>query len=205
MGEAESASRKERQIRLAVQCALTGPLLIACVFMVYLTFLVRRLTVTIEVMSEDLAQVMATTARVAEDVDRVEARIQTWYKSFGGAKVAGAVDELARMARGLTGETVDRSAAASEEVAYLISQVRTSKAKFEYAGREQSGMSLYARLYAKYKAYGNAITSAEDFIDKVASKSITGKAYHVTEPGGEKVELGRWLRAKLAAKRAGGE
>jgi hypothetical protein len=203
VGEADTAAMKERQLRLAVQCALVALLLIACVFMIYLTLLVRRLTVTMEVMSEDLAQVMATTARVAEDVDRVEERIQTWYKSFGGNKVVGVVDGLARVARGLTGEAADSSASANEEIAYLLSQVRTSKAKFEYAGREQSAMSLYARLYAKYKAYGEAIASAEDFIDRVASKSMAGKAYHVTEPGGEKVELGRWLRAKLEAKRAG--
>ena len=90
---------------------------------------------------------------------------------------------------------------AEGEIRYLLSEIRASKAKFEYAGRPQSAMSLYARLYAKQRTLGKTLASAEDFVDKVASKSITGKAYHVTEPGGAKQELGDWLRAKLAAKR----
>jgi hypothetical protein len=205
MGERMDASAGERKARTTVQWALAALVAVTCVFMLYLTILVRQLSVTMEVMSEDLTQVMATTARVAENVDRVEERVRTWYESFGGGKITGAVDELARAARGLKGEGPEPSASADEEIKYLLSAIRSSKAKFEYAGRAQSPLSLYARLYAKQKTYGSTLASAEDFVDNVASKSVTGKAYHVTEPGGARSELGEWLRAKLAAKRAGGQ
>ena len=200
MGEADTASMKERRLRLAVQCALVALLLIACVFMVYLTLLVRRLTVTMEVMSEDLAQVMATTARVSRNVDRVEERLRVWYEDLD---IAGTAAEAVDVALSLGGETVKVEPRAEDEITWLLRQIGSSKAKFAYDDKEKSALSFYARLYAKYKVYKKTLASAEDFIDKVATKTITGKPYYITEPGGEKVELGDWLRARLAERRAG--
>ena len=198
MGESGNHSAEDRGLKLAIRYALAGLLLIACVFMIYLTLLVRQLTVTMDAMSEDLAQVMATTARVSRNVDRVEERLRVWYEDLD---IAGTATEAVDVALSLGGEAVEVEPRAEDEIKWMLNQIGSSKAKFAYDDKERSALSFYARLYAKYKVYKKTLASAEDFIDKVASKSVTGKAYHVTEPGGERVELGEWLRAKLAGRR----
>ncbi len=198
MDESSSRSAENRGLKTTIQYAIIGLLLIACVFMVYLTLLARRLTVTMEAMSENVTTVMATTARVAKHVDNVEKRL---HALFQDVDIAGAAAGAADVARSLGGEAVEMEPRAEGEITWLFGQIRSSKARFAYDDTKKSALSFYMRLYAKYKVYKKTIASAEDFIDKVATKTITGKPYYITEPGGKQVELGQWLRAKLAARR----
>lgn len=199
MGENELTGRR---LQLTIQGAFAVLLIVACVFMVYLTLLVRQLTVTIDAMSEHVAQVMATTARMSKHVDRVEERLRVLYEDLD---IAGTATEAVDVALSLGGEAVEVEQRAEDEIKWLLGQIGSSKAKFAYDDKEKSSLSFYARLYAKYKVYRKTLASAEEFIDKVATKTITGKPYYVTEPGGERAELGEWLRAKLEARRASGE
>lgn len=200
MGESGNHSAEDRGLKVAIQYALAGLLIIACVFMVYLTLLVRQLTVTIDAMSKHVAQVMATTARISKHVDRVEDRLRVLYEDLD---IAGTAKEAVDVALSLRGEAVKIEPRAEDEITWLLGQIRSSKAKFAYDDKKKSALSFYARLYGKYRVLKKTLASAEDFIDKVATKTITGKPYYITEPGGEQVELGQWLRAKLKARRAG--
>jgi hypothetical protein len=92
---------------------------------------------------------------------------------------------------------------AEAEIKWLLSQIGSSKARFAYDNKKKSALMFYAHVYAKYKIYKKTLASAEDFIAKVGTKTITGKPYYITVPGGQQVELGQWLRAKLTARRAG--
>ena len=93
------------------------------------------------------------------------------------------------------------------EIEYLLQHIEMSGCSFYRNGSWYDGAHARAHLRAKYDylAAKQLVATAEDFIDKAATKSsVSGKPYKIRCADGAEVESGPWLRQVLAQHRAGG-
>jgi uncharacterized protein DUF5329 len=95
--------------------------------------------------------------------------------------------------------------AAVVEINYLLQHIEASGCEFYRNGSWYDAAQAKAHLRLKYDylAARNQIGSAEDFIDKAASKSsLSGRAYKIRCAGAAEVESNPWLRDALERYRA---
>lgn len=88
----------------------------------------------------------------------------------------------------------------------LLAHVEKSELTFVRNGIDHTGAATAAHLRKKLAQAKPAVATIDDFIEKVASRSlVTGKPYRVKLPAGKTVEAAQWLREqakKLDAKAA---
>ncbi|PJZ50895.1 DUF5329 domain-containing protein [Leptospira saintgironsiae] len=86
-----------------------------------------------------------------------------------------------------------------DEIKTLVSSLDSCKGcVFIRNGSEHKLDEAKAHLLRKYDAAKSKITSTEDFIKGLASKSsITGTPYKIKFPDGKEVESEKWLTDKL--------
>lgn len=87
------------------------------------------------------------------------------------------------------------------EIDYLLAHVGTSGCEFYRNGSWYDGPRAQAHLRVKYDylAARNLVRSAEDFIDKAATKSsLSGQPYQIRCAGYAAVASNQWLRDALA-------
>jgi hypothetical protein len=197
-------------LRQAIQWLTLVLLIVACVLLVYTTATVRRLNILLDAISNDLAESLATTARLSRQVDDISVRVE----SFGGKlKDAVKLDEvesvLAQVAsigsgRGEAGgKVVTLDARAAAEIGHLVSRVAQCDGRFEADGKSYSRRRFHLQLLAKRKAYEGSIASAEDFIERVAARTVTGKDYFVVLEDGTRKSVREWLGGELTEYREG--
>jgi hypothetical protein len=95
--------------------------------------------------------------------------------------------------------------AVANEIDYLLKQVGSSACAFYRNGSWYDAAHAMAHLRVKfdYLVARNMIATAEDFIDKAASKSsLSGRPYKVKCAGGAEMESSQWLRGVLERYRA---
>jgi hypothetical protein len=91
--------------------------------------------------------------------------------------------------------------AAQAEINYLLSAVASSNCEFNRNGNWYDPKSAADHLATKYKflAARDQVQSAEEFIEKAASRSsLSGRDYAVRCGGGAAVASSRWLLILLA-------
>jgi hypothetical protein len=96
---------------------------------------------------------------------------------------------------------------AQTEINYLLGFVESSGCEFYRNGSWYDSKSAQAHLRYKYEmlAAADRITTAEDFIEKAATKSsLSGRPYQVRCGGGEAVTSNQWLRDVLTRYRTFG-
>ena len=85
------------------------------------------------------------------------------------------------------------------EIDHLLTTVQTSKAKFLRNGDEHSGKDAAAHMKKKYAHFKKQIKTAEDFVEKCATKSeLSDKPYKIKEPDGTVIDSKDWMLARLA-------
>lgn len=85
------------------------------------------------------------------------------------------------------------------EIRYLLNQIATTDCVFNRNGSRHQGDEAVAHIQRKYDYFKDDIASAEDFIDKSASRStISRRAYTIECAGLESVESEQWLLQKLS-------
>ena len=93
-----------------------------------------------------------------------------------------------------------------QEVRYLIDSVEQSGCSFERNGKSYAADDAADHLAMKYRRGKKYASSAENFIDRLASKSsMSGKPYYIACSGTAKVTSGSWLHQRLAEMREGPE
>ena len=105
----------------------------------------------------------------------------------------------------LQGALAGPPAAAATEIGYLLEYVGASGCQFYRNGSWHDPTAAQAHLRDKYDALAarGQVTTAEDFIAKVATKSmLSGQAYKVKCAGGSEVPTAAWLSQALAGYRA---
>ena len=89
-------------------------------------------------------------------------------------------------------------ASESYRIQYLLDKIESSGAVFIRNGKEYPGAEARKHLQRKLDYAGDKITTAEDFITYIASKSSTsGEAYYMKLPDGKTMETATWLRQQL--------
>lgn len=92
----------------------------------------------------------------------------------------------------------------AQEIELLIQRVAASKGvTFIRNGSEHSAADAAQHLRRKLAASKGRITTPEQFIDKLGSKSsMTGRAYRVRLPDGREIDSATWLNGLLRDIRA---
>lgn len=86
----------------------------------------------------------------------------------------------------------------SARIEFLMRAVEGSGATFIRNGTEYSAGEAAAHLRLKMSKAGQKISTAEQFIDYLASKSsLSGKPYYLKLKDGSKTEARVWLHQKL--------
>ncbi len=94
---------------------------------------------------------------------------------------------------------ISAAAADNPEIDFLIDSIRNSQCSFTRNGTVYSPEKAADHLQMKYNKTKKYIKSAEDFIEKLATKSSwSGKPYTMT-CNGVKQQSGTWLSATLAS------
>lgn len=84
------------------------------------------------------------------------------------------------------------------EIAYLVDLVRGSPCLFLRNGDPYPGPEAADHIMEKYDYFRDEIKTAEDFIDRAASRSaLSGRPYQVACPGAATIAARDWLRAAL--------
>ncbi len=184
-------------------------LALACLLVWRVSMLVYRVEQSIVTVSADVRQVTGTMARVANLVDRLTERIERLERkteeAIGTDELEMALDEIKDVRESLSTAEEPFGPEVEKEIRYLLGQIRWSGLKFEISGKYRSAFRSYLYLLAKYRAYRKTLRSADDFIEKVATKTITGHPYYVLLEDGKKMALGAFLKDALEKRRAAGE
>lgn len=86
-----------------------------------------------------------------------------------------------------------------EKINSLLDALTTSNITFIRNGEEHDGAWAKNHLAEKLKDAKPAVTTADEFITKVASKSSeSGQPYTIKMANGKTMESGDWLKMKLA-------
>jgi hypothetical protein len=95
------------------------------------------------------------------------------------------------------------SADASSEIEYLLSTIGSSECTFIRNGQRYDATKAEAHLRMKYERGRRYATNAENFIERLASKSsMTRRAYMIECPGEEAQRTGEWLTKRLEGLRS---
>ncbi len=88
--------------------------------------------------------------------------------------------------------------ATETEIEYLITSVGESGCTFIRNGSRHDAGDAASHMRLKYRRGKRYATTAELFIERLASKSsFSGKPYAIECPGSEAVPSGDWLSARL--------
>jgi len=94
------------------------------------------------------------------------------------------------------------SAKENKEIDFLLSFVEASECTFIRNGKEYESKEARKHLEKKYNYAKSRIKSAEDFINRIATKSsMSKKPYHVRCQVEEVVLTSQWLAGALEAER----
>ena len=92
----------------------------------------------------------------------------------------------------------------SLEIQYLIDAIGDSNCVFIRNGKRHSAKEARRHIRSKYSRAKRYASTAELFIERLASKSsVSKKPYWMECPGDEPMRSGDWLEAELERYRAG--
>ncbi|MDQ0587572.1 DUF5329 family protein [Variovorax paradoxus] len=115
---------------------------------------------------------------------------------------------LLALVLGLAAAMAQATPSASEQklIDTLILRVsKMSSMTFMRNGKEHDAAEAAKHMQAKFDHFKDEIATAEDFIDRCASRSeVTGKAYKVKMSNGSMRDANEFLNAELRALRRGG-
>lgn len=96
-----------------------------------------------------------------------------------------------------------RADSTTDEIAHLLTVLRESPCTFIRNGSDYDGAAAVEHVEAKYLHFKREIKTAEDFIDRAATKSLlTGTPYQVRCDGAPTIGAAEWLHAQLQSYRA---
>lgn len=170
-----------------------------------LSALAQRIEQTVSAISSDVELVASTAADLSQRIDILTAKIDALKQKSEDLihrnEVESLVDQFNLLQEGYSGSTEELSEESKREIKDLMSVIRKFEGKFRSDGEYVSPTWLYLKLQVKYKTYEPTIHSAEDFIDRVATKTLTSSNYEVVHPDGENESLAELLRRNLRAYR----
>ena len=200
---ASSFSAWLRNVVLVVLILLLG---LCCYFVYRVSMVAYRVEESIVAVSSDLKEVTSTVAAVSRDVSAIREDIAKFKEkakeSVPYEEARQAIEEALALGAAAKADSSALSASAEREINALLKSLILCGLRVEVGGRTQSVLILYGWIYGEYKIKQNTLTSAEDFIDQVGTKSILGKTYYLVDQEGNRVQLSTWLMNRLRGIRA---
>ena len=148
-----------------------------------------------------IEQIARTGARISEQIDRIMNRLEALEdrleEAIPNEEIESLIGELGHLKQGLSGESAVRSVTGEAAIETMLDRIGNSGLRFGYEEKEYSAFRFKTQLRIKYQTFKRTISSPEDFIEKVATKTINGHPYFVITENGEKQPLDGWLRADL--------
>src|SRR4051812_33352173 len=100
------------------------------------------------------------------------------------------------------GTVAVRADSTADEIAYLLTFIRESPCTFIRNGSEYDGAAAADHVNAKYQHFKGEIKTAEEFIDRAATKSLmSGEPYQVQCGNAPRIAAAEWLRGALGSYR----
>ena len=190
--------------RLALAAAIA--LLACCSWFVWrISMVAYQMEGAIVAISADVKQMSSTGAQISEHLEKLDDRLRAIEEKAADAinldEFTHLLDEVDVIRNGQQSAAGAPSPDTEREIKHLLAQIRSSDHRFAYSvlgsDKSKSGTVLYLQLYTKYKTYKNVVSSAEDFINKVATTTIGGEPYRVVISTDEAVPLNDWLTEEL--------
>lgn len=162
---------------------------------------VRRVSADVEKITGTAADLSRKVDRIAEKMERFEQRARDSLQVEEAKHLMG---ELARLHGPQPEGRADPDAVAEAEIHYLLETIRRSGYRFGHSDRTASANNYYLRFHGKFVLYKKTIKSAEDFIEKIGTKTMGGNAYYLLD-GESKRPLREWLLEQLRKRRGAGK
>ncbi len=176
------------------------------VFVGMLCIFVWRLSMVVYRVESDLQQVTSTAANISQQVNQVSERLEVLGKKTSEAlrldELENVLDEVAEL-RSAEERSTPLAPKVEAEIDYLLSYIKDSGRQYEYSGKVRSARRFHLQLSGKYKMYRKTLTSAEDFIEKVATNTLAGNPYYIVDKD-QRQRLDGWLVEALRKYRASG-
>ena len=90
----------------------------------------------------------------------------------------------------------------NEEIEFLLSYIAASDCIFKRNNKQHQAQEAREHLEMKYKHAGKHIKTADDFIEKIASKSSITRRKYAVQCTGVELSAEQWLKQALASHRA---
>jgi len=172
-----------------------------CFFVWRLSMLAYRIEQSVSTMAADVKQMTTTGARLAGQVDELASRLADIEDSTSrlvySEELTDFLASVVSLPETWSGGEARIEGQAAAEIAHLFACIGQPDLKYEYSGKHRSAAWVHLKLYNKYRLYRAGVASAEDFIEKVATKTVAGNEYYVIQEDGEKTPLGDWLLKTL--------
>ena len=201
----ESGTRDAGKIRRwlgRIDLFLLAVLLLLSIHLVWrLTILTYRLDHTVAALSDDVKQVTETAAIISCDVAALREGLGAIKDKLaqsiplGGLK--SALDAALTIGGAVRADSSALDPAAESEIKALLTALLYSGMRYDDDGKQRSVTRIWTALYTKYKVMRKGLVSAEDFIDKVATRSVLGNTYYLLDKDGERVALRDWMLEAL--------
>jgi len=176
---------------------------LCCILIWRMTKIAGRMETMLANTSSDVQQVAGTAADISRRIEHISAKVDDLEDKARSAvnldEVESVLDEIGRLRA--NDEAAELSPSAEVEIKRLLKSIRRSGKRFEWEGKTRTPTQCYIWLYSKFRMYRKKLESADDFINKVATKTMTGNPYYVVHSDGEQQPLNEWLSEVLAKHR----
>lgn len=195
------ASPTSAWLRNAVFVALIV-LIGMCGYFVYrFSMVMYRIEEVVVMVSSDVKDVTSTMGALSRDVAAIREDITSFrekaQESLPYEEIRHAIEEALAISAAATSDQANLSSASEKEIAALLKSLLFSGYTAEVGGRTQSVVALYGQIYGKYRMKRNTLTSAEDFIEQVATKNMLGKEYYIFDKTEKRLLLADWMKERL--------
>ena len=189
----------DRWLRRSIRLGMAAFVVLLCVLMVQLSLLALQARGLMNNVAEDIKTIGDHTLAATEQLQVLTARAEELSHK---AAVAGGAQNLERLVDELVkvqqSDQPRPTRHHSEEIEFLLNRIGESENAFRYSRWTRSATTFELKLRMKFKLYRNSISTTEEFIEKVATRSMNGKKYYVVKtPSGEEIELADWLNREL--------
>ncbi|MCC5845972.1 MAG: DUF5329 family protein [Verrucomicrobia bacterium] len=163
--------------------------------------LVGELHGTLVAISEDLKDVSTVAGTISRDVETLRTQVEEIREKVDDVvpreQLQGTIADAQRIRDGLGRSDGSLPAEEQEHIEALLRRLAASDLRYESRRGLLPVEILWGRIQTRYLSMRNTLTSAEEFIDVVATRSMLGVEYRVTEADGGSLTLREWMHGEL--------
>ncbi|MBN4074036.1 DUF5329 family protein [bacterium AH-315-E10] len=183
--------------------AAASLLALACAVLVFnLSLLTIQVRASVKLITEDVRRVTESFAEISEDIVKIQKDVKAVKDKVSNmvpiTEMKNALGTIIEVRNALRDDSGGPSPEVDAEIRLLMDTLLKSECTVEKeSGKKQKLSFLHKKTMTKYKAFYKSIKTSEDFIKKVASKTVLKRIYYVIDKDGNKSTLEDWLNVAL--------